>query len=46
MSADKVLADLMNGLTISKDASATKEASSAIAIFINGHINDVAVPTK
>lgn len=46
MSADKVLADLMNGLTISKDASATKEASSAIATFINGHIQDVAVPTK
>ncbi|EPE10892.1 elongation factor 3 [Ophiostoma piceae UAMH 11346] len=46
MSADKVLADLMNGLTISKDASATKEASSAIATFINGHIKDVAVPTK
>ncbi|KAI0451388.1 ABC transporter [Xylaria acuta] len=42
----KVLDDLMNKLTISKDAAATKDASAAIASFINGPIEDQEAPTK
>ncbi|KAI8953145.1 elongation factor 3 [Xylaria longipes] len=42
----KVLDDLMNKLTISKDAAATKDASAALASFINGPIEDQAAPTK
>lgn len=42
----KVLDDLMQRLTISKEADAVKEASSALAGFINGDIEDLDVPTK
>lgn len=42
----KVLDDLMQKLTISKDAAATKDASVALASFINGPIEDQAAPTK
>ncbi|KAI0551203.1 ABC transporter [Xylaria curta] len=42
----KVLDDLMNKLTISKDAAATKDASAALASFINGQIEDQEAPTK
>ncbi|KAH8159687.1 hypothetical protein CIB48_g8563 [Xylaria polymorpha] len=42
----KVLDDLMNKLTISKDAAATKDASAALASFINGAIEDQEAPTK
>lgn len=42
----KVLEELMNKLSISKDAAATKEASAAIASFINGAIEDNDAPTK
>ncbi len=42
----KVLDDLMKKLTLAKDASAIKESSAAIAIFINGDIVDLDCPTK
>ncbi|KAI0967150.1 ABC transporter [Xylaria arbuscula] len=42
----KVLDDLMAKLTISKDAAATKDASAALASFINGPIEDQEAPTK
>jgi len=42
----KVLDDLMSKLTISKDAAATKDASAALASFINGPIEDQEAPTK
>ncbi|KAI0482073.1 armadillo-type protein [Xylariaceae sp. FL0804] len=42
----KVLDDLMQKLTISKDAAATKDASAALATFINGPIEDHDAPTK
>ncbi|KAI1326217.1 ABC transporter [Xylariaceae sp. FL0255] len=42
----KVLDDLMSKLTISKDAAATKEASVALASFINGPIEDQEAPTR
>lgn len=42
----KVLDELMQKLTISKDAAAIKEASGAVATFINGSIQDLDVPTK
>ncbi|KAI0875948.1 elongation factor 3 [Hypoxylon argillaceum] len=42
----KVLDDLMAKLTISKDAAATKDASAALASFINGQIEDQEAPTK
>ncbi|KAI0193859.1 ABC transporter [Astrocystis sublimbata] len=42
----KVLDDLMNKLTISKDAAATKDASAALATFINGAIEDQEAPTR
>ena len=42
----KVLDELMQKLSISKDAAAIKEASSALASFMNGRIEDQAAPTK
>jgi elongation factor 3 len=42
----KVLDELMQKLTISKDADSIKEASSAIASFINGRIEDLDTPTR
>jgi hypothetical protein len=42
----KVLDELMQQLTISKDAAAIKEASSALASFVNGRIEDKDCPTK
>ncbi|KAI0114317.1 ABC transporter [Nemania sp. FL0031] len=42
----KVLDDLMAKLTISKDAAAIKDASAALASFINGQIEDQEAPTK
>ncbi|KAL2761055.1 hypothetical protein ACRALDRAFT_2117701 [Sodiomyces alcalophilus JCM 7366] len=42
----KVLDQLMQKLTVSKDAAETKEASAALASFINGRIEDQDVPTK
>lgn len=42
----KVLDELMQKLTISKEAAAIKEASAAIASFINGRIEDLDTPTK
>lgn len=42
----KVLDELMQNLNISKEAAATKEASAAIASFINGRIEDLDVPTR
>lgn len=42
----KVLDDLMSKLTVSKDAAATKEATVALAIFINGRIEDQDAPEK
>lgn len=42
----KVLDELMQKLNISKDAAETKEASAALASFINGRIEDQDVPTK
>ncbi|OAA67932.1 elongation factor 3 [Niveomyces insectorum RCEF 264] len=44
--SDKVLSELMQKLTVSKEAADIKESSVAIASFINGRIEDVAVPTK
>ena len=41
----KVLEELMQKLTISKEADAIKEASIAIASFINGRIADLDTPT-
>ncbi len=42
----KVLDDLMQKLTLSKEADAIKEASAALASFINGHIEDQDAPTR
>ncbi|GJC94462.1 ABC transporter [Colletotrichum higginsianum] len=42
----KVLDELFQKLTISKEAADVKEASSALASFINGRIEDQDVPTK
>ncbi|KAJ0165179.1 Elongation factor 3 [Colletotrichum tanaceti] len=42
----KVLDELFQQLTISKEAADVKEASSALASFINGRIEDQDVPTK
>ena len=42
----KVLDELMQKLTISKEADAIKEASANLASFINGRIEDVDTPTK
>ncbi|KAL2111119.1 hypothetical protein VUR80DRAFT_267 [Thermomyces stellatus] len=46
MSTVKVLDELMQQLSISKDAAATKEAAGSLASFINGRIEDQAVPNK
>ena len=42
----QVLDELFKKLTVSKDAAAIKEASNEIASFINGRIEDQAVPDK
>ncbi|KAI1432885.1 ABC transporter [Xylaria sp. CBS 124048] len=42
----KVLEDLMQKLTVSKDAAATKDASAALATFINGPIEEKEAPTQ
>ncbi|OIW32042.1 ARM repeat-containing protein [Coniochaeta ligniaria NRRL 30616] len=42
----KVLDELMQKLTISKEADAIKEASAALASFINGRIEDKDTPTR
>ena len=42
----KVLDELMQKLTISKEADAIKEASAALASFINGRIEDCDAPTR
>ena len=42
----KVLEELVQKLTISKDAAETKETSIELATFINGPIQDLDVPTK
>ncbi len=42
----KVLDELMQKLTISKEADAVKEASAALASFINGRIEDLDTPTR
>ncbi|KAJ4300574.1 translational elongation factor EF-1 alpha [Collariella sp. IMI 366227] len=42
----KVLEELMQKLTISKEADAIKESAAAIASFINGRIEDLDTPTK
>ncbi|CAK7210965.1 translational elongation factor EF-1 alpha [Sporothrix curviconia] len=44
--SEKVLVDLMQNLTIAKEAEQIKESSTAIATFINGHIEDLDVPSK
>lgn len=42
----KVLEELFQKLTVSKDASAIKESSNELASFINGRIEDQEVPLK
>lgn len=42
----KVLDELMSKLTVSKDAAETKEATTALASFINGRIEDQDAPEK
>ena len=42
----KVLDELMQKLTISKEADAVKESAAAIASFINGRISDLDTPTR
>lgn len=42
----KVLDDLMQKLTLSKDAATAKDASSSLASFINGRIEDQEAPTR
>ena len=42
----KVLDDLMQKLTLSKEADAIKESSMALAAFINGRIEDLDTPTR
>lgn len=42
----KVLDELMQKLTISKEADSIKEASAALASFINGRIEDLDTPTR
>lgn len=42
----KVLDELMQKLTISKEADAIKESAGALASFINGRIEDLDTPTK
>jgi elongation factor 3 len=42
----KVLDELMQKLTISKEADAIKESSVALASFINGRIQDLDTPIR
>lgn len=42
----KVLDELMQKLSISKEAAAVKEASANLASFMNGRIEDQAAPSK
>jgi elongation factor 3 len=42
----KVLDELMQKLSISKEADAIKESAGALATFINGRIEDLDTPTK
>lgn len=42
----KVLDELFKKLTVSKESEAIKESSNELASFINGRIEDQAVPTK
>lgn len=42
----KVLDELMQKLTIANEADAVKEASAAVASFINGRIEDLDTPVK
>ncbi len=42
----KVLDELFQKLTVSKEAAEIKESSAELASFINGRIEDQAVPTK
>jgi elongation factor 3 len=42
----QILDELMQKLTISQDAAATKEAAAALASFMNGRIEDKDVPEK
>lgn len=42
----KVLDELMQKLTISKEADAIKESAGALASFINGRIEDLETPTR
>ncbi|CAM1511013.1 Fc.00g085260.m01.CDS01 [Cosmosporella sp. VM-42] len=42
----KVLDELFQKLTVSKDSSSIKESANELAGFINGRIEDQAVPTK
>ncbi|KAK7421858.1 translational elongation factor EF-1 alpha [Neonectria magnoliae] len=42
----KVLDELFQKLTVSKDAADIRESSNELASFINGRIDDQAVPTK
>lgn len=42
----KVLDELFQKLTVSKEASEMKDASAQIASFINGRIEDQDVPNK
>lgn len=42
----QVLDELFQKLTVSKDGASIKEASGEIASFINGRIDDQAVPDK
>ena len=42
----KVLDELFQKLTVSKDAADIKESANELSGFINGRIEDQAVPTK
>jgi elongation factor 3 len=42
----KVLDELFQKLNVSTDAAAIKESSSELATFVNGRIEDQAVPAK
>lgn len=42
----KVLDELMQKLSITKDAAATKETTKELASFINGRIQDLDTPAK
>jgi elongation factor 3 len=42
----KVLDELMQQLTISKESASIKESAAALASFINGRIEDQDVPSK